>query len=129
MRSDSFFLEDGGRFWVLHVFDVPGEDDVLAVTLNIKSAEAYPGFQREFSQCLELVRGSHPDGPLCEACRPRAGLNWLSSFSDWLKAAYAAMGDPPSPVDDVPDVVRLSFESMVMASSQGDADGGGPLLS
>ena len=120
MRTDSFFLEYEGKFWVLHVFDVDGEEDVFGITLNLLAAEGYLGFQNTFHQCLDLVRADHPDAALCESCRPRVGLEWMSRFSDWVKAAYAAMPVPPSPVPEVPEVVRLSFESMVSSGSEED---------
>lgn len=129
MRTDSYYVEDGGRPWVLHVFDVDGEDDVFGITLMLADGGTYVGFLREFQQCLELVRASHPDAPLCEACRPRVGLRWMPAFSDWVKAAYAAMSHPPSPVDEVPDVVRLSFESLVKAAHAAGEGEDPPVLS
>ncbi len=42
----------------------------------------------------------------------------LDEFCDWVKAAYAQMPSPPSPVDEVPDVVRLSFDQLVTAGEE-----------
>lgn len=118
MRSDTFYVEDAGASWVLQVFDVPGEEDVFGITLKLGRAEDYPGFQKDFHDCLQLVSQDHEGAALCPACRLSAGLNWMPMFCDWVKAAYAVMSPPPTPVEDVPDVVRLSFESLVLADDE-----------
>ncbi len=111
MRSDSYVVEIDGECWVLHVFDVQGEDDILAVQLRLGSMGEYPSFQDSFEAALREKSHDHLVAASCPECRPRDRTAWLSLFTDWVKDAYSVMPYPPSPIEseDVPEVVRLSM--------------------
>lgn len=112
MRSDSYVLEVDGHFWVLHVFDVQGEEDVLAIQLRLGSRREYEAFPGDFEAAIMQKSKAHPVASECPECRPSDRGRWLSLFTDWVKDAYSAMPTPPLPVEaeDVPEVVRLSME-------------------
>lgn len=111
MRSDSYVVEALGYCWVLHVFDVQGMADILAVPLRLSSREEYRSFQDAFQDAFVAKSGIHGEAARCPACGSRNEDEWVSRFSDWVKDAYSAMPAPPVPVegDALPDVVRLSL--------------------
>jgi hypothetical protein len=111
MRSDSYVVDVLDQLWVLHVFDVQGEEDILSVPLRIGSRGEYEIFQDSFKAALVARCPFHRDAAKCPSCRPADREVWLSKFTDWVKDAYSAMPFPPSPVmdEDLPEVVRLSM--------------------
>jgi hypothetical protein len=125
MRCDSFSVEADGRCWVLHVFDVEGEEEDIGVFLSLGSGE-YASFLDDFQSSVMAQGPSHGLAALCPGCRPRDRSEWLPRFSDWVKAAYSSMPFPPTTHDeeDVPQVVRLSLECIC----GGTAPDGGPSL-
>ncbi len=118
LRSDTFYVEDDGKHWVLHVLDVGEDEDVYAIFLTLAEVGHYQTFQKDFEQSMMLTGPSHPGAAACPVCKPSRGLMWLPMFSDWVKAAYACMAPPPKAETEIPDVVRMSFESLVTASAQ-----------
>lgn len=112
MRSDSYIMAVDGQHWVLHVFDVQGEEDILAVQLKIGSRDEYLSFQDSFQEAFLEKSPGHRGAACCPACRPEDRSAWLLLFSDWVKDAYLSMPSPPTPVEtkDVPEVVRLSMQ-------------------
>jgi hypothetical protein len=112
MRNDSYVVEIDEDFWILHVFDIQGEDDVLAIQLRLRSREECEAFPDDFGVAMVQKSKSHPVASGCPECRPSDRDLWTSMFTDWVKDAYSAMPTPPCPVDskDVPEVVRLSME-------------------
>lgn len=112
MRSDSYVVEADGHCWVLHVFDVQGAKDILAVPLRLGSRDEYKSFQDAFQDAFTSKSGLHRRAARCAACAPRDGDEWVSVFADWVKDAYSAMPSPPVPVDGdaLPEVVRLSLK-------------------
>ncbi len=118
MVCHAYVAEDSGKTWVLHVFDVTGEEDDVAIALEVKSVAAYRSLQDEFTLLFRAKSADHPRATLCASCRPE-NKDWLADFSDWVKAAYAEMADPPVPVDyrSLPAVVRHTFEANVVGPS------------
>lgn len=118
MVCHAYVVEDSGRTWVLHVFDVEGEDDGVAIAIEVKSAEAHRRLQDEFTAVFREKGPDHPRATLCPACRP-GNPGWLIDFSEWVKAAYSGMQDPPTPVRfrDLPAVVRHVFEKTIVGPS------------
>jgi hypothetical protein len=112
MRSDSYVVEVDEDFWVLHVFDVEGEDDVLAIQLRLGSREECDAFPDAFEAAVMRKSKAHPVASGCPECRPSDRDRWISLFTDWVKDAYSDMPTPPTPVEaeNVPEVVRLSME-------------------
>jgi hypothetical protein len=118
MACHAYLAEYSGKTWVLHVFDVEGEEDEVAMTLEVKSSGAFAGLQDEFSGILRGMASEHPGAALCTECRA-GNESWTVDFNDWVLAAYAKMREPPVPVSfrDVPAVVRHIFEASVLGPS------------
>jgi len=109
---------------MMHAFIVDGEDDVLAVHLRLGSREEYEGFHDRFRSSFRSRAPFHAPAAKCEECRP--GLDeWAPLFFEWVRDSYAHMPVPPSPVEpiDVPEVVRLSMESLYGRGADADPSG------
>ncbi len=110
MKCDAYPLETEGRFWILHVFIVEGEEEELAVVLTLPERQDMAEFQDGFEAALAGAAPSHRSASGCAECRSRK--DWTTAFTEWVRATYLSLPVPPSLVEteDVPEVVRLSLE-------------------
>jgi len=117
MRCHAYVAEHEGRVWVLHIFDVDGEEDEVAVALEVSSMEAYRSLQEEFSMLFRAKCGDHPRATVCAGCR-RENDEWLADFTDLVDATYKSMDVPPRSLEyrDLPALARITFEKTVMGT-------------
>ncbi len=112
MRCDAYPLEAEGKLWILHVFDVEGEQEELAVVLALPEREDIGRFQDLFDAAMRETAPGHRTAAMCPECLSRDRGSWAPAFNGWVKAAYLSLPVPPSPVEtaDVPELVRMSLE-------------------
>lgn len=106
---------------------VQAEDEDILVTAFLSKTELpeefYDAFESDFLAALKAGMSSHPGASLCRACRERDIESWKGAFGELVSSAYGELSPEvlPVDVDELPDMVRMEFESMLRESERRDS--------